>query len=90
MVGVPDILQVEEARLKPCGSDGVAVHELTAPPDLEGVRSVICVFRIRDTKLLLYDRDEGFATVQSTKIVMAVEAFPAGFVAVIVYDLEGE
>ena len=81
-VGVPEIVPVDAEKDSPAGSVGVITHEVTVPPNADGVAAVIAVPFVSVNGLPLYDTEYGERSL--TWIVTVAVPLPPAFVAVIV------
>ena len=80
-VGVPEISPFEVEKVRPAGSVGVITHEVTVPPNADGVAVVIAVpfSKVREVKL--YEID---GATSLTTMVTVVVALPPVLLAVTV------
>ena len=81
VVGVPDISPFEVEKARPDGSVGVISHEVTVPPNADGVAVVIVVPFVSVNGLPLYDTEYGERSL--TWMVTVAVPLPPAFVAVI-------
>jgi len=81
-VGVPEISPFEIEKVRPAGSAGVIAHEVTVPPNADGVAVVIAVPFVSVNGLPLYDTEYGERSF--TWMVTVAVPLPPAFVAVIV------
>ena len=81
-VGVPEISPLEVEKDSPAGSVGVIAHEVTVPPNADGVAVVIAVPFVSVNGLPLYETEYGERSL--TWIVTVAVPLPPAFVAVIV------
>ena len=73
-VGVPEISPFEVEKVRPAGSVGVIAHEVTVPPNADGVAVVIAVPFDRVNGLPLYTMSNGAASL--TVMVTDAVALP--------------
>ena len=81
-VGVPEISPFEVENVRPAGSVGVIAHEVTVPPNADGVAVVIAVPFVSVNGLPLYATEYGDRSL--TWMVTVAVPLPPAFVAVIV------
>ena len=81
-VGVPEISPLEVEKDSPAGSVGVIAHEVTVPPNADGVAVVIAVPFVSVKGLPLYETEYGERSL--TWMVTVAVPLPPAFVAVIV------
>ena len=80
-VGVPEISPFEIEKVRPAGSAGVIAHEVTVPPNADGVAVVIAVPFVSVNGFPLYATEYGDRSL--TWMVTVAVPLPPAFVAVI-------